>query len=311
VILEMPRRDERCAKRNAHPGHKKWSDKERKSRRELGQNFLKDKRVAKRIVADSDVGKGDLVVEFGAGGGMLTRQLARASRRVVAVEYDPYWAMHLRERFSDDDNVRVMQGDALTVRLPKGPFVVVANIPFNATTPILHRLLDDPTAPLRSAHLLVQKQVALKHARSTPTTLKTLNWSPWYRFSAGLKLPADAFFPKPEVDACLMVAAKRGPPLVASEHRHLFRAFVRRAFDGHGNSVGKTLRPFFTRPQLRRLAKDIGFSLHCPPSMLTVHQWASVFEVMTSMAPRNRWPSSRRQAARSRLSEEGGHCRLR
>src|SRR5918994_4131486 len=262
----MQRSDRPHTEPEAARGKKKWDGDRRRRRRELGQNFLKDRRVARRIVTESGVGKSDLVVELGAGGGMLTRELARASRRVVAVEYDPYWAVRLRERFSDDDNVRVVQGDALTVTLPKEPFVVVANIPFNITTPILHRLLDDPTAPLRTAHLLVQKQVALKHARSAPTTLKTLNWSPWYRFSAGLELPADAFFPKPEVDACLMVAAKRGSPLVASEHRHLFRAFVRRAFDGHGNSVGKTLRPFLSRPQLRRLAKDNGFSLHYPPS---------------------------------------------
>src|SRR5918994_97661 len=153
----MPQRGKRAAKPNAHPGRDNWSDRRKKSRRELGQNFLKDKRVAKRIVAESGVGKDELVVELGAGGGMLTRQLARASRQVIAVECDPYWAAHLRERFSDND-VRVVQGDALTVRLPKEPFVVVANIPFNITTPILHRLLDDPTAPLRAAHLLVQKQ---------------------------------------------------------------------------------------------------------------------------------------------------------
>jgi 23S rRNA (adenine-N6)-dimethyltransferase len=248
------------------------------------------------------VGKDDLVVELGAGGGMLTRQLARASRQVVAVEYDPYWAMHLRECFSDD-NVRVVQGDALTVRLPKEPFVVAANIPFNITTLILHRLLDDPTSPLQSAHLLVQKQLALKHARSTPTTLKTLNWSPWYEFSAGLELPADAFHPKPKVDACLMVAAKRDPPLVAAEHRHLFRAFVRRAFDGHGNCVSETLRPIFSRTQLRRLARDNGFSLLWSPSMLTVPQWARLFDAMMLVVPRNRWPSSRRHARR-----ESCHC---
>jgi 23S rRNA (adenine-N6)-dimethyltransferase len=206
--------------------------------------------------------------------------------------------MRLRERFSNDDNVRVVQGDALTVKLPKEPFVVVANVPFNATTPILHRLLDDPTTPLQAAYLLVQKQVALKHARPTPTTLKTLNWSPWHRFSAGLELPADVFRPKPAVDACLMVAAKRGPPLVEPRHRHLFRAFVRRAFEGHGNSVGKTLRPFFTKPQLRRLATDNEFSLAFSPSMLTVHQWASVFDFMILMAPQHRWPSPRRQTKR-------------
>jgi 23S rRNA (adenine-N6)-dimethyltransferase len=294
----MPRKGERAAKRDARNGRKKWSDKERRDRRELGQNFLKDRRIARWIVAKSGVEEGDLVVELGAGGGMLTHQLARVARRVVAVEYDPRWAARLRQRFSDDASIRVVQGDALTARLPTEPFVVVANIPFNATTPILHRLLDDPTAPLRSAHLLVQRQGALKHARSTPTTLKTLNWSPWYWFSAGLELPADAFHPKPEVDAGLMVAAKRDPPLVAPEHRHLFKAFVRRAFVGHGNGVGETLRPFFIKPQLRRLASDNGFSLLCPPSTLTVDQWASVFDSMTSMTPRNRWPSPRRRAKR-------------
>ena len=293
----MSRRGERSAKRNTHHGRKKWSDKERKNRRELGQNFLKDKRVARRIVAESGVGKGDLVVELGAGGGMLTRQLARASRRVVAVEYDPYWVMQLRECFSDD-NVRVVQGDALTVRLPKEPFVVVANIPFNITTPILHRLLDDPALPLQAVHLLVQKNVALKHSRSVPTTLKTLNWSPWYAFSAGLLLPANAFHPKPEVDACLMVAAKRDPPLVDPHHRHLFRTFVRRAFDGRGNSIGRTLGPFFTKTQLLRLARENRFSLDWPPSMLTVNRWASVFDFMIRTVPSGRWLSAKRDAKR-------------
>ena len=294
----MSRRVGRRAWHAAEQVHGRWSREQRKRRRELGQNFLTDKRVARRIAAESGVGEDNLVVELGAGGGMLTRQLARAAREVVAVEYDPCWAMRLRERFCDDENVRVVQGDALTVGLPKEPFVVVANIPFAITTPILHRLLDDPTAPLRSAHLLVQKQVALKHARLTPTTLKTLNWSPWYGFSAGLELPADAFHPKLEINACLMVASKRDPPLVAPHHRHLFRALVRQAFEGHGNSVSETLRPFFTKPQLRRLARDNGFSLDCFPSMLTVRQWASVFGSMMMIAPRSRWPSSRGQAKR-------------
>lgn len=296
----MSQRDKRHAKHNAEHGRGRWNNEQRKSRRELGQNFLKDKRVARRIVAESGVGKDDLVVEFGAGGGMLTRQLARASRQVVAVEYDPYWALRLRERFSDDDNVRIVQEDALTVRLPKEPFVVIANIPFHTTTAVLHRLLDDPTSPLKTVHLVVQKQVALKHARSKPTTLKTLNWSPWYGFSAGLELPAGAFYPKPQVDACLMVAAKRGPPLVDPHHRHLFRALVRLAFEGRGNTVGKVLQPIFTKTQLYKLAKDSGFSLDLPPSMLTVHQWASVFEFMMWMAPQDRWPSAKRQAKREK-----------
>lgn len=296
----MSRREGRRAKHGADRTSKRQRDEKRRNRRELGQNFLKDGRTARRIVAASGVGAEDLVVEFGAGGGMLTRQLARVSRRVVAVEYDPFWALRLRERFSGDHSVRIVQEDALGAELPDEPFVVVANVPFYVTTPILHRLLDDPNTPLRTANLVVQKQVALKHARSTPTTLKTLNWSPWYKFTAGLELPAEAFHPRPNVDACLMVAAKRGPPLVDACYRHDFRALARRAFDGPGNVVGKTLRPFFTRTQLRRLARYNGFSVDSPPSALTVHQWAGIFRFMLLAVPRDRWPSPGQYARKKR-----------
>jgi 23S rRNA (adenine-N6)-dimethyltransferase len=279
-------------------GGKRWRDDRRKSRRTLSQNFLKDRRTARRIVAESGVGRDDLVVELGAGGGMLTRQLARVAGRVVAVEYDPYWALRLRDRFSDDGNVHVVHGDALKVELPEEPFTVVANVPFCITTSILHRLLDDPISPPESVHLVVQKQVASKYARSKPTTLKSLHWSPWYTFSVGLELPADAFHPKPEVAACLMVAAKRGPPLVEPAHRHHFLALVRQAFEGRGNSVGKVLKPTFTRTQLRRLAKDNQFALDSSPSTLTVHQWASLFAFMLRMVLRERWPPASRRKRR-------------
>src|SRR5918998_1585368 len=122
----MQRRDGRLTKQDAGRGKEKRGDDRRRSRRELGQNFLKDRRIARWIVAEAGVGKDYLVVELGAGGGMLTRQLARVAGRVVAVEYDPYWVLRLRERFSDDDNVVVVHEDALKVALPEVPFTVVA-----------------------------------------------------------------------------------------------------------------------------------------------------------------------------------------
>ena len=284
----MPQSSGRRSEQNAR--HKTGNDRRRSSRRELGQNFLRDERTARRIVAESGVGRDDLVVEIGAGGGMLTRQLARTAGRVEAVEYDPFWVVRLRERFSACGNVLVVRADARELQLPEEPFVVVANIPFQSTTSLLHRLLDDPTNALQRAHLVVQKQVAWKHAGKERTTLKTLNWSPWYEFSAGLDLPADAFDPRPRVDACLMVAAKRGPPLVEPGHRHLFRALAHQAFEARGNSLGKVLRPTFTRTQLRRLASAHGFSPGSYPSELTVYQWTSIFDFMVTTVPPYRWP---------------------
>src|SRR5215208_366530 len=227
----MQRRDGRPTKRDTGSGTEKWGDDRRRSRRELGQNFLKDRQIARRIVAESGAGRDDLVVELGAGGGMLTRQLARVARRVVAVEYDPYLALRLRERFSDVGNIHVVHEDALKVEFPEEPFTVVANVPS-------------------------------------------------------------------EVAACLMVAAKCGPPLVEPGHRHLFLALVRQAFEARGNSVGRVLWPAFTRTQLRRLAKDNRFTLDLPPSMLTVRQWTSLSDFMVRMVPQDRWPHAKQHARR-------------
>lgn len=288
------RRSQRVSKHNAKRAASQecgiWNQKQRERRRKLSQNFLKDEWVAEKIVREAGVTDRDLVVEFGAGAGMITRALSKKARKVLAVEYDPFWVAQLKQTFSANQNVKIVAGDALSVDLPNEPFKIVTNVPFHISTAILHRLLDDPTQPLECAHLLVQKEFASKHARASPTTLKTLGWSPWWRFDAGFEIPASAFDPRPEVDGCLLVAAKRGPPLVAPERRELFRAFVREAFNGRGNVLGKALRPVFTKKQIRRLAHDNGFYTYSFPSQLTVYQWANIFEFMVRAVPQSRWP---------------------
>lgn len=284
------RRSRSAAKRSANCKHEVWDGEQRKRRRELSQNFLKDQRLEARIVKEGRVKDTELVVEFGAGSGIMTRPLAEKAAKVMAVEYDPVWAARLEQGFAVKENVEVVAADALCVRLPEEPYRVVANVPFHLTTAILHRLLDDPRDSPEIVHLLVQKELARKHAQTSPTTLKTLTWSPWWRFETAFELPASAFTPKPEVDARLLVAARRDPPLVDPGHRELFRAFARQAFTSRGNIVAKTLRPVFTRTQIRRLARDNGFSADSLPSELTVHQWASIFEFMVRAVPQSRRP---------------------
>ena len=291
-------------KRTANQQREVWTTQRRRRRRELGQNFLKHEETARRIVREAGVTNRDLVVEIGAGSGVLTRPLADEAGRVIAVERDPRWASRLERSFAAGENVEVVVADALSAPLPDEPFRVVANVPFYLTTAILHRLLDDPALPSERLHLLLQKEVANKHARSTPTTLKTLTWSPWWRFDVGHEVPASAFDPKPKVDARLLAVRRRNPPLIPYEHRELFRAFVRAAFDGRGNTVDKVLRPYLTDRQLRRLAHDSGFSTGSFPAHLTVYQWAAVFGFMVRAVPQHRWPRSRTEI-RARPGREG------
>jgi len=98
-----------------------------------------DARWAERLVADSGVGRGDLVVDVGAGTGALTAPLIDAGARVIAIELHPRRAEALRKRFGR--LAVVVEADAADLRLPRRPFHVVANPPFAITTALVNRLL--------------------------------------------------------------------------------------------------------------------------------------------------------------------------
>ena len=224
----------------------------------------------------SGVGRTDLVLDLGAGHGALTTELARCARRVQAIEIDPVLVTGLRQRFGTAGNVDVVAGDAVRVSLPAEPFRVVANIPFNRTTAILRRLLDDPLLPLVAADLVVELEVAWKRARCTPSTALGVYWGAWYEFSLVRRLDASAFAPPPGTDAGLLRIERRVEPLVAPNDAREYRALVRTAFDSRA-PVRRTLRARLSALQLKRLAAELGFASGAPPWELDQHQWAGVF----------------------------------
>ena len=129
-------------------------------RRRLGQNFLRPD-AADRLIADTDVRPGELVLEPGAGTGALTLAMARRGADVLAIELDTDWSERLMERAGalTTGRVRVVRGDFLSVRLPLQPYRVVGCPPFAQTTALLRRLLDDPGQHLDRVDLIIQWEV--------------------------------------------------------------------------------------------------------------------------------------------------------
>jgi 23S rRNA (adenine-N6)-dimethyltransferase len=199
-------------------------------RRAYGQNFLASRALAAQLVRDAGVRADDLVVEIGAGAGILTCELAKRAGSVLAVELDPAFASRLRRRVGGRENVTVMGGDALRVALPAEPFRVVANVPFNASTAILQRLLD-PRQQLQRADLVLQWEVARKRA-GRPRSALGAAWAPWWSFRLGRTIPPEAFRPRPAVAAAVLVAERRRAPLLPPESFEEYGAFVRSLFDG-------------------------------------------------------------------------------
>jgi 23S rRNA (adenine-N6)-dimethyltransferase len=117
----------------------------------------------------------------------------------------------------------------LDMPLPSTPYRVVANIPFNRTSAILRRLLDDPTDGLERADLVVQWQVA--RGRATSKDLLATTWGPWWCFERGRRLPAALFRPPPSDDAGVLTISRRTPALLRTDERDGYAQFVRRAFE--------------------------------------------------------------------------------
>jgi 23S rRNA (adenine-N6)-dimethyltransferase len=131
----------------------------------LGQHFLKSPELAASLVQQIHVASLDLVVEVGAGNGILTEELAGLAAKVVAVEVDPTLAISLIKRFSNSGKVVVVAGDFFDLPLPADLFRVFGNIPFGSTTRLLRHLLDPPVTGLVRADLVVQHGAAIKRTR--------------------------------------------------------------------------------------------------------------------------------------------------
>lgn len=148
---------------------------------------------------------GELVLDIGAGRGALTAPLLDAGARVIAVERHPGRAAFIRERFSGLD-VTVVEGDAVTIPLPRRPFRVVANPPYAITTPLLRRLLA-PGSRMTAADLVLQRAPARRF--SVDGVRGRGRAGRRWDLRLGLVVPRRAFTPPPRVDS-VVLRVRRG-----------------------------------------------------------------------------------------------------
>lgn len=243
-------------------------------RHELGQNFLTHRPTARHIASLVGETSGP-ILEIGAGGGFLTRELAALGRPLIAIDIDEHRVRSLRRALP---GVRVEHADVLRHALDVP--TVVGNIPFHLTTPILRRLLTAGT--WRNAVLLTQWEVARKRAGVGGRTMLTAQTAPWFEFSLEGRVPARFFSPMPGVDGGLLRVARRRSPLVPLAQRRDYERFVRAAFTGRGSGMARVIRGA-ARSDLtaaRRAVADAGLSDRALPRDLAPEQWAALWRTL-------------------------------
>lgn len=243
-------------------------------RHELGQNFLSHPTTVDRIVSLVAATTGP-ILEIGAGDGALTRAVAALGRPTTAIDIDEHRVARLRRALPD---VRVEHADALA--FPLAEPVIVGNIPFHLTTPILRRLLTE--SRWRSAILLTQWEVARKRAGVGGRTMMTAQAAPWFEFQLHARVPARHFRPVPSVDGGLLGITRRRPPLIPPPGRRNYEDFVRAVFTGAGGTIARVLQRV-TRRDVRSVEHAMAeahISTRDLPRDLDPRQWATLWAAL-------------------------------
>lgn len=200
----------------------------------LGQNFLINPHYLTLVADAGNISDTDVVLEIGAGLGNLTLHLAERAKEVIAVEIDPKLIPILQDITSSNENIRILQGDILKIKLedllPSQDFQVVANIPYYITSNLMRHITSGQNRPQRMV-LTIQKEVAERIiAPSGKLSLLALSIQVYGNPSLVSKVPAGAFYPIPKVDSAILRVDFFPMPLIPENQLDTFFKLTRAGF---------------------------------------------------------------------------------
>jgi len=206
-------------------------------KKRLGQHFLIDERIIEATLRLMDLSEADEILEIGPGFGFLTRRLVAKAKRVWAVEVDPLLVEWLQQSpIGNASSLTLVHADVLKLQLeeilPKRKVKLVANLPYNISTPVLFRILEE-REHFSSLVLMLQREVADRMAAS-PGTKSYGTLSIWCQVQGEIldkvRVSRSAFFPQPKVQSTILKIGLRSEPLISAEYFPSLRAVVRACF---------------------------------------------------------------------------------
>jgi len=252
-----------------------------RARKRFGQHFLVHGDVARRIVDAAELDGTSTALEIGPGLGALTHLLAAKAAVLHVVEIDRDLAERLRTEFAAEPRVHVIEADILSVDLrsmfaASAPVTVVANLPYNISTPLLIRLLDAPEIFGRLV-LMLQREVAERIAAGPGSkTYGTLSVIVQLVASVRsiLRVPASAFTPRPKVDSTVLVIDPFVDRLPSEEERRAVRRVVRTTFSQRRKQLVNSLAPLTPEPE--KVLDRVGIDRRRRPETLSVEDFRSL-----------------------------------
>ena len=247
----------------------------------LGQHFLIDPNIVRKIVALAELGLNDHVLEIGPGRGILTEALSHAAGRVTAVEVDSRLHAYLETRQAELPNVELVCEDALAYpveSLPMGT-VVVANLPYYISTPLLFRLLDQRRRFPRMV-LMLQAEVADRLvAKPGGSDYGVLSVMAQYaaEITKLFRVSAQCFRPRPEVASAVVLLRTKERTRLSRQEDIAFRALVKAAFAHRRKTLVNSLKDErYDQKQVTDALNSLSLSPTARAEVLSVAQFVEL-----------------------------------
>ena len=267
-----------------------------RARKRLGQHFLVDGEVLKHITSAADLNPADIILEIGPGLGILTRELASKVGRVIAVELDSKLAAILKKTTDSFNNVTIINDDILhlepaallaepekKLQAVTSPYKVVANLPYYITSPVLRHFLEASVKP-ETMIVMVQKEVA-EAIVAEPGQRSVLSISVQFYGKPEIVsyVPAESFYPVPEVDSAILRIDVYHRPAVAVTDEKGFFKLVRAGFAAPRKQMANSLAQGLglAKAEVLTLLARSGIVPKRRAETLTLEEWARLWQVFT------------------------------
>jgi 16S rRNA (adenine1518-N6/adenine1519-N6)-dimethyltransferase len=259
--------------------------------KELGQHYLIDEAILDATIAAAEIKEGELVVEIGAGPGILTSALAQAGADVLAIEFARDFCRLLQSEYHNWRNVHVLCDDALRIDFAKlekdsQPYAkMVANIPYQITNPLVRKILS-PGSPIRTAVLMIQKEVAdrlIAKPGSSDRGLLTIMVEYYGAIEKVTDVPASSFWPSPKVESSVVKITRQPDNQTTRQpdNEPAFFWFVKQGLSSKRKTLINSLAAGLqkTKAETAAIVEEAQIDPLARAEDLTLEQWLNLFSI--------------------------------
>ncbi|HHX52804.1 MAG TPA: ribosomal RNA small subunit methyltransferase A [Erysipelothrix sp.] len=248
------------------------------AKKRLGQNFIIDPSVVKKIARDSGADSNTVVLEIGPGLGALTQQLSKVSKEVISIEIDTDMVEILNNEL-DCDNCTIIHQDFLEYDLnqlqDQQELVVCANVPYYITTPILFKLIESDIH-FKQITMMVQKELGQRlvaQVGSSQYNALSVIISMLFDYSVVMNVDKRCFYPMPKIDS-IVVALKTKELDKLFDYERFFE-FVKKCFTQRRKTLVNNLKEW---GNVSPILEELGYSQTIRPQELTPSQFKEIYE---------------------------------